>query len=356
MPRRFLSPRFAVVAAVAGVLWSAACGVEDPAPSDSIESPEPTLQACAEDRTLRFGFFPSYAPVSYSADPDPDSPGFGEHLGYEADLLTALEAMEGAGLRFDRQPIAEWPEIWLRPAGPDFDIVGGGMTILASRTLDAEGDQVVEFTSGHITFRQSLLVRSEDADRYATHGDLTSDDRVGVMRSTTGEGRLLILTGLTDSQGRLTASAQVVTDTDTLVADGSDQFVITPAGSSPNVENRRLIEPPSPDMPVVVYLEDTATEADLQEAVRTGAIDAYASEEIGNLEAVHAHRDEDIFAVTAHDTEVELGGWTLSVTEPDLIWCLNQRLDYLTDNRRIGYAQWRADPQIFLGRAQSWQP
>ena len=337
-------------------MLAAACGAEDLTPSAPIESPESASEACAEGRTLRFGFYAHYEPVSYSADPNPDSPGFAEHLGYEADLLTALEAMEGAGLQFDRQPIAEWPEIWLRPAGPDFDITGGGMTILASRTVDAEGDQVVEFTSGHITFRQSLLVRSEDANRYATPGDLTSDDRVGVMRSTTGEGRLLILTGLTDAEGRLAAGTQITTDADTLVADGSDRFVITPAGSTPNLENRQLIQPPSPDMPSVVYLEDTATEADMQEAVLSGDIDAYASEEIGNLEAVHRDRDEGAFAVTAHDTEAELGGWSLPVTEQDLISCLNHKLDYLTDSRRIGYAEWRTDPQVFLGRAQSWRP
>jgi hypothetical protein len=52
------------------------------------------------------------------------------HLGYEADLLTALEAMEGARLSFQRSPVAEWPGIWLLPATPDVDIAGGGITIL----------------------------------------------------------------------------------------------------------------------------------------------------------------------------------------------------------------------------------
>ena len=47
------------------------------------------------NRVLKVGFYAYFAPVSYSADPDPSSPGFNVHLGYEADLLTALEAMEG---------------------------------------------------------------------------------------------------------------------------------------------------------------------------------------------------------------------------------------------------------------------
>ncbi len=129
-------------------------------------------------------------PVSYSKDPDPSSPGFAKHLGYEADLLTALEAMEERRLTFMRQPVADWPGIWLLPATPEFDIVGGGITILESRTLDVSGQRAISFTSGHIAFRQSLLVRSQDAERFASYGNLTSDVRVGVRRGTTGEARL----------------------------------------------------------------------------------------------------------------------------------------------------------------------
>ena len=55
--------------------------------------------ACAPaGSVLRLGFYAHFEPVSYSADPDPASPGFDDHRGYEADLLTALEAMEGANL------------------------------------------------------------------------------------------------------------------------------------------------------------------------------------------------------------------------------------------------------------------
>ena len=112
--------------------------------------------ACA-DRVLNFGFFAFFSPVSYSADPDPDAAGFNTHVGYEADLLTALEAMDGAGLSFSRRGIAVWPNIWLLSAGAEYDVVGGGITILDSRTRDEMGNQVVTFTSGHIVFRQSLL-------------------------------------------------------------------------------------------------------------------------------------------------------------------------------------------------------
>ena len=115
-------------------------------------------------------------------------------MGFEADLLTALEALEDSGLSFRRRDIGVWEGdwlgvpggIWLRSA-TQYDIVGGGITILDSREKNAAGETVVRFTSGHIAFRQSLLVRAEDAQRLADYASLTRDVRVGVVAGTTGE-------------------------------------------------------------------------------------------------------------------------------------------------------------------------
>ena len=99
-------------------------------------------ESCTDgDRVLNVGFYAFFDPVSHSADPDPASEGFNTHLGYEADLLTALEAMEGAGLSFSRRGIASWDDIWLQSADAGYDIVGGGITILDSRTRDAAGEK-----------------------------------------------------------------------------------------------------------------------------------------------------------------------------------------------------------------------
>ena len=78
------------------------------------------------------------------------------------------------------------------------DIAGGGITILESRTRNAAGEVAVAFTSSHIAFRQSLLVRAADAERLSTHEGLTREVRVGVLRGTTGEARLLQITRLAD--------------------------------------------------------------------------------------------------------------------------------------------------------------
>ncbi len=335
---------FITVTALSGVLLMslAAC-------SSGVDAPE----SCAdEDGVLRVGFYAFFEPVSYSVDKDPDSDGFNIHAGYEADILSALEAMEGAGLSFSRHSIAAWDDIWLQSAVSQYDLVGGGITILDSRTRDSAGREAVRFTSGHITFRQSLLARAEDSNRLARYDDLTRDVRVGVLAGTTGEFRLLEITGIADAAGVLTAGTRVDTPQGTLVADGSADYVITAAGESPGLAVRHRIHPPSKDMPQVIYLGDETGEADLLEALAGGEIDVVARGEIGNRDATHAYGDQ--FVVAALDDKVEYGGFTLAAEDEDLARCLDEKIDWLTDGQRIGYSEWLQDPSVFLGRAKIW--
>ena len=309
-------------------------------------------QVCS-DRTLNVGFYAFFAPVSHSADADPASDGFNTHLGYESDLLTAVEAMKGAELTFSRRGIAEWDGIWLKSAGSEHDLIGGGITILDSRTRDSSGNKVVNFTSGHISFRQSLLVRTEDAERLASHSDLTGDVRVGALAATTGEFRLLELTGLVDKDGVLASGVRVETPQGAVVADGSSGYFITAAGESENLAERQRLYPPSDDMPQVVYLGDEAGEVELLEALADGTIDALARGEIGNRDASSV--SDGRFVVTALDDAAEHGGFTLGVEDEALASCLNERMNWLTDNRNIGYAEWLEDPSVFMQRARMWK-
>ena len=309
-----------------------------------------TAQACAPaGSTLQFGFYAHFEPVSYSASPDPASPTFNDHRGYEADLLTALEAMAGANLIFDRRGISAWDGIWLLPVGPEYDLVGGGITILDSRTRDAAGQTVIAFTAGHIEFRQSLLVRAADAQRLARHEDLTDADRVGVLAGTTGEARLLQLTGIVDASGVLAAGTRVETDAGEVVADGSTEYFITAAGAAPGLEGRRQVRPVATTMPQVVYLPD---EAALIEALANGWIDAVGRGEVGNRTAAGAYAGA--FAVTALDEQAETGGFALAAKDAELAACLNRHIAWLTDNGRIGYSEWLTAPPIFLWRARQW--
>ena len=231
--------------------------------------------------------------------------------------------------------------------------MGGGITILDSRTRDEGGDTVVAFSNGHIAFRQSLLVRAEDVARLSNRDALTSEVRVGVLAVTTGEARLLQLTGLADANGILAVGTRVETDTGEAVAEGSAEYTITAAMASPRLEGRRHLHPPDDSMPQVVYLGDELGERELLDALANGDIDALARGEIGNTDA--AQESSGIFAVTALDEVVEYGGFTVAAADTELLAPLNERIDYLTDNRRIGYAEWRADPTVFMQRAEQWR-
>lgn len=335
MPNRFAAIRaqlgtLLLLPALAATLIFAACS----------GAPEP----------LQVGFYASFAPMSYSADADPAAAGFNTHQGYEADLLSALEAMDGAGYVFQRRAIPDWPDIWLKSAaGAEFDLVGGGITIKAARTKDAGGAAAVAFTNGHVAFRQSLLVRAADAGLLATHADLTDEVRVGALTGTTGESRLLQLTGLADADGILAAGARIETAAGAVVADGSADYAITASGAAPALDGRRRLHPPDAAMPQVIYLDD---ERQLLDALRNGDIDAIARGEIGNTDA--ANQSNGAFAVTALDPAIEYGGFTVAAGNADLLALLNGHLDYLTDSRRIGYAEWAANPMVFMDRAEMW--
>lgn len=307
-------------------------------------------EACVEgDRSLNYGFFADFRPVSFSENPDPGSLGFNNHRGYEADLLTALETMADAGLTFDRRGIGIWPGIWLLPAGADHDFVGGGITILESRTRDANGVEQVAFTSGHIAFRQSLLVRAEDAERYASHGDL-ADARVAALGSSTGEHRLLVLTGVVNSEGNLAAGTKIhLADGSSLAADGSADYRITAAGASEHLTSRVRIEGPAGTVKEVLVM---STDREQLNALSSGRVDAVARGELDNLEA--SRNSDARFVVTALDPAVEFGGFAFDRDDRVLAECVDARIDYLTDQRRIGFAEWLQDPQAFLNRARYW--
>ena len=328
------------LASAATILWLALS-------SAAAAASAPGFACVNEERILNFGFYAHFNPVSYSAVQDPGSPDFDSHRGYEADLLSALETIDGAGLSFSRKGVAVWDGIWLLPAGPRYDIVGGGITILDSRTRDASGKTAVVFTSGHIEFRHSLLVRAADARRLARYRDLAGADRVGVVPGTTGEARLLELTGIADPEGVLAAGTKVETPTGTVAADGSARYVINAAGTSKSLSGRLRLRPASADMPLVVYRPE---EPALIEALAAGRIDAIAKDEIGNR--LDARASGGSFAVTAVDKRVQAGGFALAARDTALAACLDRHIARLTDNGRIGYREWLDDPSVFIRRAR----
>ena len=315
--------------------------------------PSQSVACGGEDRELEVGFYAHFAPISFSENQDPSSPGFNIHRGYEADLLSGLEAMEDPRFSLSRRGLARWDDIWLQSSTDMYDMVGGGITILDSRTRDAQGREAVAFTSGHISFRQSLLVRAQDAGSIANHSDLTGSMSVGALAGTTGEHRLLELLGLVDDEGVLVEGVRVETPGGTLEADGKGDYFINAAGASPDLTGRTRLHPPSADLPQVVYLGGDLGESELLEALADGRIDAVARGEIGNLDA--AQSSEKAFVVTALDDREETGGFTLAASETELLACLDERINWLTDNRNIGYGEWLENPSVFRERAKKWK-
>ena len=348
--RRFVT---AAQAAARDDRWLRSSAVAVSAPPATTAPPAPAAGACAGiDRgTLNFGFFAFFEPVSFSADGDPAAKGYREHRGYEADLLTALEAMDRTGLAFNRIPIGEWTDIWLTPARPPaIDVVGGGITIRDDRAASADGSLRVAFTDGHIQFRQALLVRAADAETIKVHADLASSHTVGAVPETTGEERLLQLVGLIDENGIVAEGTGIVTPAGTLTADGTDAYVISASGGTDNVAGRTLLIPPSDDMPNVAYMG--SDEDPYVAALAAGEIDAFARGELGNAAA--AASSGSALAVTAFDPAVEYGGWTVAAEDQSLLACLNARLNYLTGARSVTFSDWNADPGIFMRRAAAW--
>lgn len=311
-------------------------------------------EACTHrGRVLNVGFYSDFKPISYSEDRAPGSRGFDAHRGYEADLLTALEAMEGAGLSFSRRGIGDpFRGIWLKAARPEFDLVGGGITIREDRTRNDADKKVVAFTSGHVSFVQTLLVRTEDRERLADYDRLTRDHRVGVVAETTGEERLLQLTGLTDENGVLAAGAKVTVEGGAVVtADRGKGYFITAAGGSDQLKNRKSITPAVSTMPQVRYY---AQEGVMLDALKNGDIDAVARGNIGNGDASAASRGA--LAVAAQDPDPakrERGGFALDAEEAALAACLDRKIRLLTGAGRIDYSDWRANPSVFTERART---
>lgn len=336
----------AIVKATAAVVLFAVTCISSRSADAEIGAPH----VCSE-KILEVGFYADFVPLSHSEDPHAptNSRAYNTHLGYEADLLTALEALNDAGLSFSRRgiPTLEFGGIWLLAATPEYDIIGGGITIRDDRTRDAGGRSVIAFTAGHVAFRQSLLVRSEDAARISTHADLTQDDSVSVHPGTTGELRLLELTGIVNARGVLVAGARIETPMGTVIADGSGRYTIGAGatGTSPELADRSQIVPPAP-LPQVIY---HAEESEQLRALRTREVTAVARGEIGNTDA--SVKSGGAFVVTALDPKVERGGFALDVQEPALLTCLNTHIGRLTDAGRIGYAEWAANPDVFLDRA-----
>ena len=300
---------------------------------------------------VNYGFYTDFNPMSYSVASAVHQP-----MGYEPDLVAAVETFSKGKLSFNTLGIGNpFSGIWLKAVQDPYDMVGGGITALPERTRDVSGRQVIRFGVAHVSFRQSLLVRSGSAIN--RHTDLTSEHRVGVLRGTTGEKRLLELTGIIDAEGFLRSGTQVeLAGGEVLIAGGPDSEAalrIAAGTGSVAVATRVRLTPAGDDRPEVLYFNSDSGQLS---ALLEGVVDALARGELGNRVTA---RDTPGLRVTAIDTEGnEWGAFSYPDTPAGnaLRKAMDAAITCLTANGTIGFSHWfESGGTIFSERAELWR-
>ena len=302
------------------------------------------------------GFFTHFNPLSYAETQDPDDPAFDVPRGYEPDLVEAAAALSRNRLRVAPAGIGSpFRGIWLKSASGRFDMVGGGITALEERRFDPDYPEIplITFGAGHVRFLQSLLVR--DGSPIMNHGDLDSSTSVAVTRGTTGESRLLQLTGITDGEGYVRAGTVI------RLGDGSGEVTaearthrITAAGSTEAIRNRVRLLAPGDDVPLVVYF---SSDAEQVAALEDGGVDAVARGETGNLVLARASGGRlRVTAVNAENPEIGAFSYPNTPKGDNLRLAMDALVNCLTDGGKIGFASWHENPEVFLERARRHAP
>lgn len=317
------------------------------------------FQNYAESKEYKVAFYSDFEPISYSLERDVLSPKFNEAQGYEVDLLKAMAFIPHSDMTFQFFGVKVWNDIWLKPyLDPKIDIAIGGITQEDRRTLNAEQVPVVATTRSDLIFKQSLLMKEGDASCIKTHEHLSCSYVIGAVRGTTGEYRFLaqsnILTNL--ESGMITKGVTVVLENKKqITSDGSLSIY------DPLIAHRAMLVPPNCLLPIVKYF---IAEDSMIPALEAGHIDGIARGYIGNQ--LVAEKSNGTFVVTAvYSLECpkqesitckksENSVMYTKIDAKDLRSKLNNYIEHLTDNGKIGYEEWKIDHQVFLKRAKQY--
>jgi ABC-type amino acid transport substrate-binding protein len=161
----------AVVAAVA-LLALGACGDDDDTSDDTTTETTGTGEVPAFE-TIQAGVLTVCTDAPY---PPFEFEEGGEWTGFDMELLKAIIEPLDLELAVTVQP---FDGIWLAPAAGTCDLVASAMTITEERQAEAL------FSDPYFDADQSLMIRTEDEDRYASLDDL-GGARIGVQTGTTG--------------------------------------------------------------------------------------------------------------------------------------------------------------------------
>lgn len=162
--------------AAAGALLLGACG-DDNGDDDGdagTDTTEGTEGGAADVDLVRSGTLTVCSDTPY--EPFEFEEG-GEFVGYDMDLLRGIADNNGLGFQVKDLP---FDGILGSLAAGDCDVVGSAVTITDERA------QQVDFSDPYFDADQSLLVKAENEDQFATLEDLAGAT-IGVQSGTTGE-------------------------------------------------------------------------------------------------------------------------------------------------------------------------
>lgn len=165
--------------AAAGALLLGACGDDNgdddgDAGTETTETTEGTEGGAADVDLVRSGTLTVCSDTPY--EPFEFEEG-GEFVGYDMDLLRGIADNNGLGFQVKDLP---FDGILGSLAAGDCDVVGSAVTITDERA------QQVDFSDPYFDADQSLLVKAENEDQFATLEDLAGAT-IGVQSGTTGE-------------------------------------------------------------------------------------------------------------------------------------------------------------------------
>merc|ERR1719499_1070365 len=326
-----------------------------PAESDTCETILEFINSL-DATTFNYGFYSDWEPMSYANHrTDASDPGFNEPNGYEPDMIRAIEKLAGGKVTFNAYGVGPaFSGIWYKAATDDFDFIGGGIAQLDARTVNEAGKQIVMYGTTNAVLRQSLLVPSDST--LESYDDLTSEHTVGPHKGTTGEGRMLVLTGISDADGYL-RSGTVVTmyDGSKFTTDGTQY--ITSGLASPELAERASLIAPGDDVPGVIYFH---SEADQLTAVMGGDIDAIPGVdaiprgEIGNIIAAAASEGA-LKVVGFDDSNIEAMGFYYPNTDEGYatMEIMDRLVNFITADQTIMFNEYYNDETVFMARAES---
>merc|ERR1719499_1192477 len=326
-----------------------------PAESDTCETILEFINSL-DATSFNYGFYSDWEPMSYANHrSDASDPGFNEPNGYEPDMIRAIEELAGGKVTFNAYGVGPaFSGIWYKAATDDFDFIGGGIAQLDARTVNEAGKQIVMYGTTNAVLRQSLLVPSDST--LESYDDLTSEHTVGPHKGTTGEGRMLVLTGISDAAGYL-RSGTVVTmyDGSKFTTDGTQY--ITSGLASPELADRASLIAPGDDVPAVIYFH---AEADQLTAVMGGDIDAIPGVdaiprgEIGNIIAAAASEGA-LKVVGFDDSNIEAMGFYYPNTDEGYatMGIMDRLVNFITADQTIMFNEYYNDERVFMARALS---